>query len=1354
MEHEGLTPFSLEPLDSAGARWERWLRRFDNFILAKDIDNDTRCKAMLLHYAGEPVFDLSESIGVVGGDTLLQTKAKLTAYFAPRRNVEFEVFTFRQARQQASETLDQFRARLQGLAKNCEFHDKDREIKSQIVQTCQLKKVREKGLSQVDITLEQLLIFGRTLEATTQQSKIISNPETVSVHALQQKTRPPFMRGRGRGFHQVTTSHTSQHKTAPQYKVPLHHRTCVGCGGSPHDRKKECRAWGKECHKCHKKNHFSKVCISEQNTNFLRDSSEDSMSQTDQITDTSDVTEGTYNLSLYHTASQVHQVNPYVCTVDVEGIPVSMEIDTGASLTIVSDKQWQRLQVLAPHLVLNGDNMPRLRTYAGECIKPLGKTTVQVSHGGQQKWLPILVVPGTGPNLLGRDWLAVLKLNWATINQVNKDDFLRPYQAVFQEGLGTLKGVTAKFYIDDTVKPVFVKARTVPLALRAKVEEELDRLQQAGVIRPVEFSEWAAPIVPVLKSTGEVRICGDYKVTINRAVKVDKYPIPNINDIYANLSGGQLYSKLDLSHAYQQVVLDEDSQKLTTINTSKGLFMYERLPFGVSSSPAIFQRIMEQLLQNIPMTGVYLDDVLVTGRTAEEHDRNLEMVLTRLQDAGLRLKESKCSFHQTSCTYLGHKIDAEGIHPTTDKVKAIINAPEPRNEAELRSYLGLIHYYHNFLENLSTLLAPLHECLKKGNRWMWGAQQSKAFKDSKALLVSSQVLVHYDPRLPIVLCNDASPYGLGSVLSHRLPDGRDRPIAYASRTLAPAEKNYGQVEKEALAMVYGVTKFHKYLYGREFLLQTDHKPLLGLLKEDKQIPAMASARIQRWALTLSNYQYILEHRPGTKMGHADGMSRLPSMDTPPEVPVPEEVILALNMLDESPVTAEKIARWTLKDPILVQVRQFVEQGWPSEIAREFAPYSSRKEELSIQQGVLMWGTRVVVPPQARDTMLDELHFTHPGIVRMKGLARSYLWWPGLNEEIENKIRDCNVCQLHNNIPPAAPLHPWEWPGQPWHRVHVDYAGPFEGHMILVIVDAHSKFIDAHVVSTATTSITLTKLRQTFAMLGLPTTIVSDNGSCFTSEEFQKFCKANGIKHVTVSPYHPASNGLAERAVQTVKRGLKKSSGKLEDRLYRFLSMYRITPQSTIGHAPADLVMKYKPRTRLDLIQPSLHKRVLMKQGYEMQRHNVHAKDRVFYAGDPVWAVNFQGSPKWMPGVLEQQLGPVSYVVRLQDGRLWRRHQDHLKTRRPEENDTIMREQPPVVAMEESLPAIPCVAPLPTSVGTRSEEKVTTDGQVPTAETVTEAVAPKEVTSPGVIITSPKVIRHSGRVIKPPEKLNL
>ena len=288
-----------------------------------------------------------------------------------------------------------------------------------------------------------------------------------------------------------------------------------------------------------------------------------------------------------------------------------------------------------------------------------------------------------------------------------------------------------------------------------------------------------------------------------------------------------MYTKLDLSHAYQQVVLDEESRKLITINTSKGLFEYERLPYGVSSSPGIFQRIMEQLLQNIPMTVVYLDDFLVTGKTPEEHDRNLEIVLSRLQEAGLHLRREKCTFRQTSCKYLGHEIDAEGIHPTNDKVLAIENAPPPQNVQELRSYLGLIHYYHNFLCNLSTILAPLHELTRHNAKWKWREKQKTACAESEALLTSSRVLVHYNPELPIVVSSDASSCGIGSVLSHLSQYGSDKPIAFASRSLSDCEKKYAQLEKEALALIFGIAKFHKYLYGREFLLQTDHMPLLG-----------------------------------------------------------------------------------------------------------------------------------------------------------------------------------------------------------------------------------------------------------------------------------------------------------------------------------------------------------------------------------------------------------------------------------------------------------------------------------------------------------------------------------------------
>lgn len=239
------------------------------------------------------------------------------------------------------------------------------------------------------------------------------------------------------------------------------------------------------------------------------------------------------------------------------------------------------------------------------------------------------------------------------------------------------------------------------------------------------FSEWAAPVVPVQKSDGNLRLCGDYRVTVNQVCKPDAYPLPRTEDLFSTLEGGQYFTKLDLQHAYQQVVLEEGSRKYTTINTHKGLFMYQRLPFGISSAPSLFQRVMESILQGIPKVVVYLDDILVTGATMDEHLATLRLVLEKLEAAGLTLKKSKCVFASTSLDYLGHVIDSTGLHPSKAKVEAIQGAPTPTNLSELKSFIGLVNYYRRFLPNLSTNLAPLFQLQRKNTPWKWTIQQSK-----------------------------------------------------------------------------------------------------------------------------------------------------------------------------------------------------------------------------------------------------------------------------------------------------------------------------------------------------------------------------------------------------------------------------------------------------------------------------------------------------------------------------------------------------------------------------------------------------------------------------------------------------
>ena len=351
-------------------------------------------------------------------------------------------------------------------------------------------------------------------------------------------------------------------------------------------------------------------------------------------------------------------------------------------------------------------------------------------------------------------------------------------------------------------------------------------------------------------------------MTVNPVVDVDQYPLPTAEDIFATLAGGQHFSKLDLSHAYNQLELDDRSKDLLTINTHKGLYRPNRLHYGISSAPAIFQRTMDQIVAGLPGMACYLDDVIITAKSRTEHLQRLEEMLSRLEAAGVRLKKSKCEFFQTQVAYLGHVVDAEGLHPNQDKVTALQDAPRPSNAAELSSYLGLLRYYMRFLPDLSTVLHPL-DALKKDNvAWNWTKECDAAFEESKKMIMNAPVLTHYDVNKPLSLACDAS-YGLGAVLSHRMQTGEEKPVAFASRKKTEAECNYSQIEREALAIILGIKKLHQYIWGRRFTLETDHKPLVTILGPKTGIPSLAAARLQRWAVLLAGHTYDIVYKKGT-----------------------------------------------------------------------------------------------------------------------------------------------------------------------------------------------------------------------------------------------------------------------------------------------------------------------------------------------------------------------------------------------------------------------------------------------------------------------------------------------------------
>ena len=376
-------------------------------------------------------------------------------------------------------------------------------------------------------------------------------------------------------------------------------------------------------------------------------------------------------------------------------------------------------------------------------------------------------------------------------------------------------------------------------------------------------------------------------------------------------------------------------------------------------------------------------------------------------------------------------------------------------------------------------------------------------------------------------------------------------------------------------------------------------------------------------------------------------------------------------LQEAPVTAMQVARSTKKDPLLAKVSRCIQEGWPEIPEEELQPFWNRRLELSLHDGCIVWGGRVVVLGVWREHLLSELHGGHPGVSRMKSLARGLVWWPGIDHQIEENVK----CQQSRPLPASAPLHPWSWPTRPWSRLHMDFAGPKEGRMFLVIIDAHSKWLEVVPMKTAISATTVQRLRTVLARFGVPESVVTDNGPQFIGMEFEQFCDRNGIRHIKVAPYHPASNGLAECAVQTFKQGFQKyTEGTIEDRVARFLLHYRIIPHSTTGMSPAQLWFGRQLRTRLDAVRPSLEQRVEHRLSQQKKTHDLRAKERCFDEGRKVYVKNYRGGQRWLPGSIEKVTGPLSFHVKLTDGQTVRCHQDQLRHREAED--------PPVVDADD------------------------------------------------------------------------
>lgn len=823
-------------------------------------------------------------------------------------------------------------------------------------------------------------------------------------------------------------------------------------------------------------------------------------------------------------------------------------------------------------------------------------------------------------------------------------------------------------------KPIARRPYPVPYALRSEVERQLRKMQEDGIIER-SASPWSAPIVLVKKKSvtpdhTEYRFCTDFR-ELNKVTKADAYPLPRIQEMLDFLGGNKYFTTLDLQAGYHQIAVCPRDQEKTAFTTMGEHYHYTRMPFGLRNAPATFQRLMNRVLEGLTekRCAVYLDDIIVVGRSWEEHIGNLTLVLARLQEAQLKLQLKKCYFLQHQVEYLGHIISEYGITTDPKKTEAVRQFPVPNNPTALRAFLGLASYYRRFVKDFAVMSAPLTKLLRKDQPFHWTEEQEVSMNQIKNALVSPQVLAYPDFEQPFILATDASGKAIGAVLS-QIQDGRERPLAYASRTLNPAETRYTITERELLAAVWGVKHFQHFLLGRRFRLQTDHIALTYALKLRDP-----TSRIARWVLKLADFDFETQYRPGNQLGHVDGLSRA-QINNIQEISCPAELLR----------TAQSLDPWTNSLAHITDGRYLQKDGIQYLVGKDNG------------EQVL----KPLIPSALRSWYLELCHSSpwagHAGVERTLALLQRHCHWPKMISSVKEYVKACEVCQKRNNPTGlTAPIQQPYIPTKPGDIIGIDIVGPLSPSRgfthILTVVDHFTKYAEAYPLQTTSTrTICDILLREYFTRHGIPERILSDRGANFTSSILKELCQLHGIKKLQTTAYHPQSNGVVERFHRTLVDIIAKLSPRQgcdwADWLPIALAAYRNLRHGSTGYSPNYLVygreLSYqvpephgmpqnaewqKRICRLRRVYTSVQTTLLQEWKQRERTVNARRTPRYFQEGQPVYLRQMAvptGIPKkffspWIgPLTIQKRLSEVTYVLQDTVGKTQIVHISRLK----------------------------------------------------------------------------------------------
>ncbi len=859
-------------------------------------------------------------------------------------------------------------------------------------------------------------------------------------------------------------------------------------------------------------------------------------------------------------------------------------VDTGAIASFISTNLFSKLSNKKVEAVPECRATPQFKSASGTRMIPLGYYSLPLRLNENLTIChPFYVVPQLDEGcILGVDFITFFKLNIDTTNfnvtlivkgrkfsiplevdnqpifSINEDDrnqfdlshlpqdkaravnsVLEKHRRLFANSMNQLgKTNIVKHNIDTKGEPFALHHYRTPITLRPLVKQHIDEMLDHGIIRP-STSPYRSPVVMVKKKTGDLRFCVDYRRLNSQTVK-DKYPLPRIDDTLDYLHGARYFTTIDLFSGYWQIEIEEKDKFKTAFTSEFGHFEFNRMPFGLCNAPGTFQRLMESILYELlgNFVLVYIDDIIIYSKTWEEHMHHLDEIFSLLNKAGLKIKPSKCLFAKGEVQYLGHIVSYKGISPDDKKLEAINKYPSPKNVDQVRSYVGLASYYRRFIPDFAEKAHALTRLTRKDVSWQWGEAEQRAFDSIKKCLVTAPILGYPDFSRNFVIHTDASGYGVGAVLSQMQstplnPVDNEEPssslqevvIAYTSKHLSESQTKWSATEKEAFAIIHAVRTFYHYLYGTDFTIVTDHRPLEYLM--NKKDP---TGRLARWSLFLQPFNLNIKYRPGKSNQNADSLSRAPV----------NAITVGLSMVDDW-IAAQKedtFCKEVFKT--MAEETNATEQRGPQlrDISKDDGFIFLPNKLLANASG------KIVVPAKLQKEIMTRYHdhklAGHFGMTKTLSTIRAKYFWPRMIPQIQEHIRNCLFCakrKAHTTC--KAPLQPIPPSDYIFERIAMDIMGPLpessRGHKyILVIMEYATKYVIATPMKDITSATVIKKLiKHVILKEGIPSVILTDRGTNFLSDDMKELGRQLGLKQVRTTAYHPQTDGLVENFNKTL-----------------------------------------------------------------------------------------------------------------------------------------------------------------------------------------------------------------------------